>query len=104
MKKHLFTKKHQTKLTFGHSIGNEFTNTHLFILKSKLFHPYDSINLHIFLSDEKMQSQTTGYYSISAFDQMETVDGNCFNDSEMKNDFNSSKTVNSLIIKKIAVA
>ena len=104
MKKHLYTKKYQTRSAYGQSMNNELTHTHLFILKSKSFLPYDSINLHLFLAEEELQSKSTGYYSISAFDQDDTVDPNYFFDSKFEEKFNSSKKENNLIIKKIAFA
>lgn len=104
MKKHFYTKKHNTKLYFGQSLKNDLTHTHQFILKSKLFHPFDSINLNLFLADEKFRSQTTGYYSLSAADQAETSEGGVLVDSPLNNDFVSSTKDNNLIIKKMAVA
>ncbi len=70
-KKYNTQKRQKQALIREHLSLSTFKVTHSFIIKSRLFNPFNSINLDLAFIINDSNDQMVGYYSIGVFEKLE---------------------------------
>ncbi|OQX96345.1 hypothetical protein B6I21_01250 [candidate division KSB1 bacterium 4572_119] len=104
IKKILNAQKHKTRLLSKRVKNSGLETSHLFIIKSKLFNPFNSLNLHIFYKREKADNNMQGYYSANAFEQVGIVENNYIFDKKKEDETSLFQNKNKMLVKKIPTA